>query len=326
MRVDARLLRAGVFLILLGVPPLLVQTGAVDAEAFNGAWHLWPLVLIAIGLGMLLRMTAFAVLGGVLVAGTFGLLLGTVVATGGSFVGACVGSPTTPDLQLTHEGQFAGESASVRLSLDCGDVDISTQAGDGWTVRTLAGQAQPTVAQTDTRLEVRSAGGVRSFFDLGRSDRRDHWQVVLPTGPRIDLALELNAAAGRVDLGGARVGSLSLEVNAGSSTVDLSGATVDRVDADVNAGDLRLTLGPGADLPVNVGVNAGSFELCLPPGVALQVDLNETLSNHNLAARGLIRNGRQWRTPDFDTAASRVRLQLTPNAASMNLDPDGGCR
>src|SRR6476619_7537957 len=91
MHVDRRFLAWGVFFLVLGGIPLAVRQGWIPASALEGAWELWPLILIGIGLHLALRRTSLAALGGLVVAATFGLLLGSAIATGvwrfGSFGG-----------------------------------------------------------------------------------------------------------------------------------------------------------------------------------------------------------------------------------------------
>lgn len=327
MRVDARLLRAGVFLVALGVVPLLVQSGTIDPHIFEGSFRLWPLVLVVVGVGLLLRLTPLAVLAGVLVAGILGLVAGALIATGGAFVGGCVGTRTDTTELGSQQGTFSAEGASVRLVLDCGDLRLTTQAGDDWKLRLDPNRKDPPIVRADEAgLDVRSSDRGSSILDLGASQLRDRWEVALPTGPLlIDVNMILNAATATADFGGARLDTLEADINAGNATIDLSGATVGRIDAEVNAGKLGLRLGPGADLPVSVSVNAGDFELCVAPGTGLQIDLRETLSSNNFASRGLIRSGNQWRSPDFDSAPNRVRVQISPNVATVLLDPEGGC-
>ena len=65
-----------------GLIPLAVRAGWLSASQIAGWWNLWPLVLIGIGVGLVLTRTPFEVIGSVLVAGTFGLMLGAVLAIG----------------------------------------------------------------------------------------------------------------------------------------------------------------------------------------------------------------------------------------------------
>ncbi|HEY6571184.1 MAG TPA: DUF5668 domain-containing protein, partial [Candidatus Limnocylindrales bacterium] len=72
MHINRGMLGWGVFLIVAGSVPLLVQAGAVDPEVIRRVWQLWPLILIGIGLGLILQRTRAAVVGGLIVAVTCG--------------------------------------------------------------------------------------------------------------------------------------------------------------------------------------------------------------------------------------------------------------
>lgn len=57
MHLDRRFLNWGVFFIVLGGVPLAVQQGLLDRDLAARAWLLWPLLIIAAGVGLLLRRT-----------------------------------------------------------------------------------------------------------------------------------------------------------------------------------------------------------------------------------------------------------------------------
>ncbi len=84
MRIDFRLIGWGVFLVLVGVVPLAVSQGWIPDDL--RWWELWPLILVGAGVGLLLRRTSFAPLGGLIVAAWFvGAGIGVVrVLRGGS--------------------------------------------------------------------------------------------------------------------------------------------------------------------------------------------------------------------------------------------------
>ena len=102
MRVNRGLLGWGVFFIVAGSIPLLVQAGVLDPARVRQVWQLWPLVLIGIGLGLILQRTRAAMVGGLVVAATFGILVGGWFAVGfvpGSGFGACgIGGTNDGDL------------------------------------------------------------------------------------------------------------------------------------------------------------------------------------------------------------------------------------
>jgi len=72
MSVDRRLVNLGIFLLILGAIPLAVSQGWIARETISHAWELWPLILIGIGIGLILRRTPFHFAGGLLVAATVG--------------------------------------------------------------------------------------------------------------------------------------------------------------------------------------------------------------------------------------------------------------
>ncbi|MFL5680245.1 MAG: LiaF transmembrane domain-containing protein, partial [Chloroflexota bacterium] len=89
MHIDRRLLGWGVFLVLLGGIPLAVRQGLLSAESVARAWTLWPLLLVAIGLGLMLRSTRFQALGTLLTAAIAGVIAGGLLASGFIPFGTC---------------------------------------------------------------------------------------------------------------------------------------------------------------------------------------------------------------------------------------------
>ena len=72
----------GVFLILAGAVPLAVRSGYLSDDQIGRLWSLWPLILVGIGVGLILSWTRFAFVGGLIVAATFGLMVGGLLSTG----------------------------------------------------------------------------------------------------------------------------------------------------------------------------------------------------------------------------------------------------
>ena len=137
MSVDRRLLNWGVFLVLLGGVPLAVAQGWIPEDTVARAWELWPLILIGAGVGLILSRTPLRALGGIIVAGTFGVILGAMLAVGfgGFSVGniGCGGANAGDAQVLQESGSFEGGSGTGRvvLAANCASVQVTTQAGAG---------------------------------------------------------------------------------------------------------------------------------------------------------------------------------------------------
>ena len=323
MHVHRGLLGWGLFLVLLGAVPVAVRVGALDVATVRDTWQLWPVLLIGVGLGLVLARTRLAIVGGLVTSITAGLIGGSILATGWNVPSfACdIGTGGSGRSFPTRTGSFGG-TATVDLSLSCGDLSVGTAPGVAWTVSgTDAHGTGPTIDASTDRLAVESAG--RSV-DLGAAG--DRWSVTLPTDPGLGLSIALNAGSARIDLGGAHVPKLGVSVNAGDLRLDLSrAALVGTLDASANAGSLKVRV-PAQALTGSLSANAGSLELCVPPGTALRIRLSDNpLGATNFASRGLTHSGSDWVTPGFEGATTRSDLSASANVGAINLNPEDGC-
>ena len=161
MHVNRGLLGWGVFFITLGCVPLAVRAGYLDPAAVARAWELWPLILVGIGLGLILRRTKAAAVGGLVVAVTFGLMGGALLAGGLPSVGgisACgFGSNGGNGTAFPDQAGSFGLEARVDLELNCGELAVASADGTAWTVTgTSDGGRPPEVQASGERLLVRS--------------------------------------------------------------------------------------------------------------------------------------------------------------------------
>ena len=328
MSVDRRLVNLGVFLLILGAIPLAVSQGWIARETVSHALELWPLILIGIGIGLILRRTPFHFVGGLLVAATFGMMLGGFLA-GGLSLGALgcgsAGAATDPSV-LDEHGTFGGGTTSVVLRATCASLSVVPASGAGWGV-TVNGtaDARPYLDPAADRLEVQSPDTtvVVPFTD----GRRSRWSVTLGTDVAYTLDVNLNAGEANIDLAGLRVETLTAQGNAvGNSRLLLHDATVGRLDVQINAGDLKIGLPAAADLTGRIQANAASIELCADPGTGLRLRNTSELTGDNFASAGLIRSDTTWESPGIGSAAHVVDLALNGGAASFTLNPPEGCR
>jgi hypothetical protein len=319
MRVRRGLLFWGLFLIPLGGVTLLVRAGVLDADRLVDAWRLWPLILIGIGLAVVLGRSRTAVVGTAVVALLLGALGGSALASGHLWIGAlsdCAAPSGVADQHLQRSGTFAGPAA-VRLALDCGSANVTTQAGSDWRVDAAYRGAAPLVDASASRLDLRVPGGP--------GERRNDWTVALPAASIGSVTVTANAAAVTLAFPDTHLASLDAEMNAGDLRIDLTHGAIDEIDLAMNAGRIRLDSGSSA-LGGDVSLNAGAFDLCVPAGVGLRFDVTDQLTfGHNLAARGLVRSGNTWTRAPSGSAAV-IALSVEGSAASFSLNPDGGCR
>jgi hypothetical protein len=325
MSIDRRFLNWGVFLVVVGSVPLAVTMGWISSSVVADAWRFWPFLLIGAGAGLILARTAFAALGGVIVAATFGLMLGGLLAGGLSLTPACSAGG---DLQRVADrsGTF-GTAATVALELDCGKLQVNAIDGSGWQVTANAtdNRPAPEIVSAADRLSVKPAQStdfVASLFKGGSQE----WQVDLPRATSIVLGATINAGEATIAPAGGDLASVGLTLNAGSTLLDVETARVGRLSATLNAGSIQIVL-PASGTTGAITANAGSVKLCAPAGVGLSLTMSGGFaSSNNFGDAGLVQQGETWVSPDYASATATVDLHLTGNAASFSLNPQEGCR
>jgi hypothetical protein len=311
----------GLALITGGAVALAAQQGYLYRDLLAGAWRLWPLILVAIGLSIMVARTPFAIIGTVVAALVVGTAGGALIAVGPG-IAAC-GGPEPTDL-TTRQGTF-DSAAKVKLDFNCGTLAVGMAGGNRWTVASgQSGGAAAQMSAASDRLDV-SSRGTNNWFNGGRQ----RWNVSLPTGTSYQLEVNPNAAETKVDLTGGRFTSLSIHPNAGSILLVVSDAHVDDLSLALNAGSASISVGEGADLSGSLSVNAGSIELCTQGAMAIRLTVKENITfSHNLGASGLGRDGDTWSLiPPVPSgvAVGFVDLHIEGNAGSFTLNPEGGC-
>jgi hypothetical protein len=310
-----------VFFVLLGAIPLAVQANVLDRDLVSRAWQLWPLLIVGGGVGLLLRRTRFEFVGGLIAAGTVGIIGGGLLAGSGlGGIGFGCGNDNGKPFAAS-QGTLA--NGSVDLTFNCGTLAVTTAPGSGWALSGSSDNGdQPRVDASANRLAI--SGRNRSFFGFGA---RDQWTLQLPQDPTLDVGLTLNAGEGTLALPGAHLANVRVQGNAGSVTVDLSqAASVGTVDVHVNAGSAKVPL-PNASVSGTFQGNAGTIAFCVPEGVGISINANDTIvSSTNFAEQGLVKSGDTWQSPNFATAVNRATLTASANAGTITLNPKDGCR
>jgi hypothetical protein len=324
MRIHRGFLGWGIFLILAGSIPLAVRAGYLSSDQLRNVGSLWPLILVGIGVGLILSRTRYGFLGGFIVAATFGVIVGGVLAGGVAgldSIGCGPGSGTTAF--APRQGPLTGTTASVEIDLSCGDLNLSVAPGNNWKID---GQDRdgigPNLDADNESLSVRTRDGNRGVF--GPLGDRQTWRISVPDGPRLDTQLTLNAGSSMVNLAGANLGSFETTLNAGSATVDLGSVRqLHDIDIQLNAGSIGVTL-PSLATTGSIEVNAGSVKICTPPGVDLRLQTDESIvASYDFDGQGLTKSGSTWQTPGFDTAAVKIDLHVQANAGSVSLNRSG---
>ena len=344
MGVNRRYLGWGVFLIAFGGIPLAVDNGWIDQALAADLGQLWPLILVGIGLGLILRYTPLAWFGGALVAATFGLLLGAAVVSvrddafsdvqsvlpavlSGNCAGDDIGTTTS-----SQDGVVTGDAFALDVDLWCGDIRVTRGATETWAVLARTDAADP------PRIEVAESSAGTTTVRLAPAKEEDivflgratksRWDVQAPAEPALRFSGTLNAATGLIDAGTGPVESLDGTWNGADVVADLSGASVPqtaRVDLTLNASDGRLLL-PNGSVDASVTLNASSLTMCVPEAAPLVLTYESVLGAADLGSAGLTEvTGGRWVTPGFADELEHVSLRVTNTASSFSLQRPEAC-
>ena len=319
MRIHRRFLYAGVFLVAIGGVLVASDQRAVDTATLTDALRLWPLAVIAIGLGLVLRRTQVGLPGGMVAAALPGLVLGSAFAIAPRFVGDC-GARGEPANVATTRGVFDGP-ATVSVRSGCGSMHLSTAPGNAWQLnaRNTSGRT-PRIDSSARSLAVAGTSHDGDFFDAGR----DAWDLTLPTSELDDLSLVVFAGHAQVDLPGARIDRLALTVNAASAAVDASATSIAEVSAVVNVGSLSFELPAASDLTGSLRVGAGELRICAPPGLGLRVTSIGT--GERISVDSVAQRTSEWQSPDYASATHRADLRVSATFGGVDINPAGGCK
>jgi hypothetical protein len=322
MRIDGRLIGFGLFFIVFGGILLAGRQGLIDPALLERSWQLWPLLLVAIGLSIVLARRPGSELGNLLFAVVLGVMAGGLVGSGAGLPFVGCGGDTDDGTSFPPQGGSLLDGATVEVDFSCGDLAIAPGGGDEWSLTgTSEGGALPEIDQDGGRLHLEA--GPSGVFDVGRA--AESWELTLPSDTELDLDVGLNAGSGQVDLDGAQLGAIEASVNAGALRLDLRGVdAVSTIDLSVNAGSAVVWL-PEHALEGEATANAGSLTFCAPENLGLRFVTGGAVSSNDFGDAGLVQVGDAWETPDFSTADTRITLGTAANAGSLSLNDERAC-
>jgi hypothetical protein len=239
----------GTLLLALGLVFLLVNFGYISWDAVEELLKLWPLLLVAWGIGLITRNSKLSFLG---FLGPLILLFALVYVVWGYHH---TGSGEKETYSLSQELTGIDE-AMVTLKFAGGDLNVKS----GNTANLLDADLETRADSAEPRLSYYEEDGM-GFVGLRRRGTTssgpgmgNRWNVTLTD--RIPLQV-------RVVSEGA------------TSSLDLDGLRISDLDVDAGASRIVARLGPGemdARISIDVGVSSVRLEIPKQYGIRLYVD------------------------------------------------------
>jgi hypothetical protein len=285
-------------LIGLGLIFLLNNLGVVDWSIWQVIWRLWPVLLIAAGLDLLIgRRSALGAL--VVLVLTLALLAGGLwlLKADQPFSGRAV---TTETIR-----QARGDATHTRVVIerDAGRLRIKALPESANLV-----EGQIDLAGNEKATPQFSLEGDKATWTL-RADRRSF-------GPTFGGWYERRTW----DLGLAQEGRLDLEVDLGVGEVDLdlTGLTIGDLDVNVAVGKTTVILPQEGDIKGRVDGAIGEVVVVIPEGVEARVQARAGLGDRKLP-EGFRRQDDVFTSPGYARADNRVDLEVSLAMGSIRV-------
>ncbi len=319
MAIHRRFLYAGLFLAAIGGVLVAADITGVNEPWLREALRLWPLVIIAIGLAIVVRRSRFALPAGVLAAVGPGLLLGGGMVAGPRVAFECSDLPAS-NPTFIQSGNLRS-SGAVSIATGCGTSRITTAPGTGWSITAASTDArQPDLFFEEDVVSIESpARGGRQLL-LG--NRREDWDVTLPSTMEA-LSLSSHANTMSVALPGSTIAAVVVEADAASVRVDATGAQIDQLDVQADFGAVSIVLPTTQHLSGYMNVDVGSLRLCQPLGTGMTVTFQGD-GPRDVSVAGQPWSAEQWFGGDV-LASNQIDLVVDATFGSIDINPIGGC-
>ena len=294
-----------------GVMLLLSNLGYLSWQSWGALWRLWPLLIIALGIDLLIgrRSVVGAIVSGVLILALVGVIV--MIALFAQNIPGVSDWIQQSEFHTRHvEYSLTGvERATVYIdwssvpgylspledspNLIEGDVDYLGE---------LTFDVSVHGDQANVKLDSRSTGIWFWAWPFGdQSDKR--WEVEL--SPNVPLDLTFDAGSGPGDF-------------------DLAGLQVSRLVLDAGSGPIDLVLPSGSTFEILIDGGSGPLTIVLPRSVGAQVVLDSGSGPFSPDARfelvqGKLHGDGTWETDNYRTAEYTVLLEIDQGSGPITI-------
>jgi hypothetical protein len=281
-----------VLLILIGVILLLNVLGVLDWNIWWSVLRLWPVLLIAAGLELLLGRTRWgALLATILVVAVI------VAALWLTYTGAMPSGLETAQIR-----QPLGESTRAEVSLEPVVGTLRLEAASE-AANLIEGEIRK--GRSEDIQESFSLSGDTAIYSLGTD------------GPAWDFATGAWDQTRTWDLGFSPGASLALdtELAVGDDRFDLTGLAIESLSADMGMGRILVTLPETGRFSAKLSQGLGVLEIVVPMGMAVRIQTDTALAGRQIPD-DLVKAEEFYTSPGYDSAEDRVEIDA---AVAMGL-------
>jgi hypothetical protein len=293
-----------VILIGAGVVFLLTNLGMIGWNVWDALFRLWPVLLIAVGLDILIGRRSL--LGSLLVVALLLLVLAFAITSTGPITTAGQ-ALTSEQISQPLEGATQGD---VVISSGIADLRISAADEDSGLV-----EGQVSLNQGENIRQDRSKSGNTMYYTLrnegtpvawwpGRigHDGSGVWDLKLSRDVPLTLKVDNGVGRTQVDLLQLRVTNLSMSGGVGQSTI---------------------TLPRQGQMTASIDAGIGEIIVIVPAGMSARIRVDNGLSQTRVQG-DFQHNGDEYVSPGYDNATNRVDLRVHGGIGSVTVQGTSG--
>ncbi len=280
-----------VFMIGLGVAFLLSNAGWMSWLDWDVLWRLWPIILIAVGLeimigrrslwlSLLTVVVIIAILGGVL------WLMGLSPAQGDRLVDQVI------DQRLVDISQ-----AKISISPAAGELKVSEMSD----VQSLI-SGEVSTGNTRRIYTDYSVSGSTGYYSIdsrsvGTFNRNPSWEWDLSLTDKIPLDLDLAMGAGAME-------------------IDLSRLTLTDLDVAQGVGDMVLVIASEEEYKADISQGIGSIVIELPEDAGIRLEVSRAISDL-VVPFDFEKSDDYYFSPNYDEAEYQLDVEISQGIGSI---------
>jgi len=294
-----------------GIILLLSNLGYLPWQSWGVLWRLWPLLVIALGIDVLIGRRSVI---GTIVSGV--LILGLI----GGIVLIALFAQNIPGVSdWTQQAEFRTDHVESSLTnVERAEVYIDWTSVPGYLssledspnlieadvdyLGDLTFRTDVRGGRADVVLDSRFTGSWFGAWPFGdQSDKR--WDVGL--SPDVPLDLTLDAGSGPCDF-------------------DLAGLQVSGLVLDAGSGPVDLVLPSGSTFETEIDGGSGPLTIVLPRSVGARVELDSGSGPFSPGARFDLVKGKRdgdstWETDNYDTAEHTILFEMDQGSGPISI-------
>jgi len=303
----------GLFLIALGVVFFLINFGVLSWGFWLNVANLWPLILILGGLALLfgkrIPFSAVLLVFLLILVGysmTFGTNFGWTNEYGYNYTPFNNGT-TSGTLAMSDQMKPGIEKADVELNLGGAEMNLGSLSPEVSKEKTVEGEYS---------YRGLLGSGEPKFYSKAGTDKVD-----------IKFSSEKRSAGkGTLNLDFSDKLIYNFDINAGAidGDLDFTNLMVDKLELSTGASHLRLSFGDtGASTRADISGAASDIRLVVPETVGLRARFSGVASDTNFMGSGLLLDDKEWTSPNYQEAKTKIDLDISTAAGSVKLERPG---